>query len=193
MDYFLQIGFQLTATSRPAGQLGISLGDAHVIRNAGGSTYVFPSLDLSSLIEDIFDSKDALRSVIISQRLLGTREIAVFHHTGCGMLTFSTDHLRKVVKDAHPGNPAVAEQVDKIDFLEFPHLEDSVKNDVAFLKENPLVLEGTKVTGWVYSVETGKVSSFHILCFIRWLSFSRSPKLFETLCNCTNCKPDCNF
>jgi len=123
----------------PAAHLGIKEGDAHVIRNAGGS------------------AKEALRSIIISQRLLGTREVAVFHHTGCGMLTFTTNDLRGIVKKAEPGNAAVASQVDAIDFLEFGHLEDSVKSDVKFLQENPLVLKETKITGWVYEVETGKV------------------------------------
>lgn len=104
-------------------------------------------------------SKDALRSIIISQRLLGTREIAVFHHTGCGMLTFSTNDLRGIVKKADPGNAAVASQVDSIDFLEFGHLEDAIKSDVKFLQESPLVLNETKITGWVYEVETGKVCS----------------------------------
>lgn len=151
----------MTRPSRPAGQLGIGLGEAHVIRNAGGSTCVFPYLVRKTItIISGIGSKDALRSVIISQRLLGTREIAVFHHTGCGMLSFSTDHLRQVVKDADPGNIAVADQVDKIDFLEFDDLEDSVKKDVAFLEENPLVLKDTKITGWIYAVETGKV------CFV---------------------------
>ena len=102
-------------------------------------------------------SKDALRSIIISQRLLGTREIAVFHHTGCGMLTFSTNDLRGILKKAHPGDAAVASLADSIDFLEFGHLEDSVKSDVAFLRENPLVLTESIITGWVYEVETGKV------------------------------------
>jgi len=123
----------------PAAYLGIKEGDAHVIRNAGGST------------------KDALRSIIISQRLLGTREIAVFHHSGCGMLSFSSNHLRSIVKNADPGNTTVASQVDSIDFLEFGHLEDSVKSDVKFLQENPLVLKESTITGWVYEVETGKV------------------------------------
>ena len=62
-------------------------------------------------------SKEALRSIIISQRLLGTREIAVFHHTGCGMLTFDTPQLRKLVKDSDPSNPALS-AVDEIDFHE---------------------------------------------------------------------------
>ncbi|KAF9458335.1 carbonic anhydrase [Collybia nuda] len=130
----------IDARVEPASQLGIQLGEAHVIRNAGGL------------------AEDALRSIIISQRLLGTREIAVFHHTDCGMLTFSTDQLRQIVKDADPGNTAVADQVDKIDFLEFNNLEASVKKDAAFLKDNPLVLKDTSITGWVYAVETGKVT-----------------------------------
>ena len=103
-------------------------------------------------------SKDALRSIVISQRLLGTREIAVFHHTDCGMLTFNTPQLRQIVKDSDPNNEAL-KAVDQIDFLEFPELEQSVKDDVQFLKENPLVLPETPVTGWVYEVGTGKVSS----------------------------------
>ncbi|THH29731.1 hypothetical protein EUX98_g4457 [Antrodiella citrinella] len=119
-------------------ELGIKEGDAHIIRNAGGS------------------AKDALRSVIISQRLLGTREIAVFHHTGCGMLTFTSPQLKKIVKDSDPSNPA-AQAVDHIDFLEFSDLELSVKEDVSFLKESALVLPGTVITGWVYDVETGKI------------------------------------
>ncbi|KAG6868558.1 hypothetical protein C0993_001254 [Termitomyces sp. T159_Od127] len=130
----------MDARVEPASQLGIELGDAHVIRNAGGC------------------AKDALRSIIISQRLLGTREIAVFRHSGCGMLAFTTDHLRRIVKEADPGNTAVVEAVDEISFLEFSDLEKSVEDDVKFLEEHPLVLKGTVVTGWIYHVETGKVS-----------------------------------
>lgn len=125
--------------SSPAAALGIQEGDAHVIRNAGGSV------------------RDALRSIIISQRLLGTRELAVIQHTGCGMLTFTTPQLRQIVKDAHPEDSTVAHDVDNIDFLTFPQLEDHIKEDVEFAKKNKLVLEETEVTGWVYEVETGKV------------------------------------
>ncbi|KDQ54869.1 hypothetical protein JAAARDRAFT_60324 [Jaapia argillacea MUCL 33604] len=120
----------------PAAHLGLQEGDAHIIRNAGGA------------------AKDALRSLIISQRLLGTREIALFHHTDCGMLTFSSQHLHSILKSQTKVDP---ETIDKIDFLEFGDLEEAVKSDVKWLKENPLVLEETKVTGWVYEVETGKV------------------------------------
>ena len=72
------------------------------------------------------------------------------------MLTFSTPQLRSLIKDAEPHN---ATAVDQIDFLEFGNLEQSVRDDVQYLQENPLVLAGTKITGWVYEVETGKVSS----------------------------------
>lgn len=73
---------------------------------------------------------------MISQRLLGTREIAVFHHTGCGMVTFDTPQLRALVKEGAPGDAAIAETVDQIDFLEFKDLEGSVKSDVKFLQDN---------------------------------------------------------
>ncbi|KAI1797562.1 carbonic anhydrase [Ganoderma leucocontextum] len=119
-------------------ELGIQEGEAHIVRNAGGS------------------AKEALRSIVISQRLLGTREIAVFHHTGCGMFTFTGPELRAIVKDSDPANAALKE-VDNIDFLEFQGLEESVKEDVKFLLEHPLVLPETKITGWVYEVETGKI------------------------------------
>ena len=101
-----------------------------------------------------------MRSILISQRLLGTREIAVFHHTDCGMLTFTTPQLRKLVKDSDPSDPSLS-AVDEIDFLEFPELEQSVKDDVEYLKTNPLVLKETVVTGWIYDVTTGKVRISH--------------------------------
>ena len=73
------------------------------------------------------------------------------------MLTFTTPQLRDIVKSS-TDDPTVAQAVDKIDFLEFPELEQSVTEDVKYLKENPLVLPETEVTGWVYEVGTGKVS-----------------------------------
>ncbi|KAJ7129254.1 carbonic anhydrase [Mycena epipterygia] len=124
----------------PAAHLGIKEGDAHIIRNAGGV------------------AKDELRSLVISQRLLGTREIAVFHHTDCGMLTFASNDVRSIVKDAAKGDAVVAARVDAIDFLEFKDLEGSIKEDVAWLKSEPLLLPETTVTGWIYDVKSGKVS-----------------------------------
>jgi len=130
----------MDARVEPASQLGINLGEAHVIRNAGGV------------------AKEALRSIVISQRLLGTREVAIFHHTDCGMLTFTNEVIRNKIKSEEPGSSAVASAADSIDFLPFPDLVQSVKDDVKFVKENPLVLDGTTVTGWTYDVKTGKVT-----------------------------------
>ncbi|KAK1230747.1 hypothetical protein PQX77_006153 [Marasmius sp. AFHP31] len=118
--------------------LGIQQGEAHHVRNAGGRV------------------QEAIRSIIISQRLLGAREIAVIHHTGCGMLTFTTEQLRDTVKKDVVDDATKAE-IDKIDFLEFGDLEESVREDVRILQGNPLVLNGTKVTGWVFQVEDGKL------------------------------------
>ncbi|XP_006454614.1 hypothetical protein AGABI2DRAFT_197957 [Agaricus bisporus var. bisporus H97] len=123
----------------PLSHLGLNLGDCHVIRNAGGR------------------ARDSIRSIVVSQRLLGTREIAVFHHVGCGMLTFTSDQLRGIIKDAQPQNTEVADAVGNMDFLEFSSLEESVKDDVRFLKENPLLLKETTITGWIYDVTTAKV------------------------------------
>ncbi|KAJ7044803.1 carbonic anhydrase [Mycena alexandri] len=124
----------------PAAFLQIKEGDAHVIRNAGGV------------------AREELRSLIISQRLLGTREIAVIHHTDCGMLTFTSNDVHSIVKDAAKGNADVAKRVEAIDFLEFKDLEESVKEDVAWLKNQPLILPETPVSGWIFDVKTGKVS-----------------------------------
>lgn len=74
------------------------------------------------------------------------------------MLTFNTPQLRELVKSSDPNNHAAAAAVDKIDFLEFPEIEQSVKSDVEYLKESPLVLPKTEISGWVYEVGTGQVS-----------------------------------
>jgi carbonic anhydrase len=117
---------------------------------------------ISYLFLFLFCSKEALRSIVISQRLLGTTEIAVFHHTDCGMLTFTNDDIRHKVKTEEPGNVVVAEAVDKIDFLTFPHLEESVKDDVDFLKASKLLKNGTHLSGWIYDVTNGKVCFLEI-------------------------------
>ncbi|KAJ8078133.1 hypothetical protein PM082_000339 [Marasmius tenuissimus] len=107
-------------------------------------------------------SQEAIRSIIISQRLLGAREIAVIHHTGCGMLTFTTEQLRDTVKKDIVDDATKAE-IDKINFLEFGDLEESVREDVRILQENPLVLKGTKVTGWVFQVEDARAHRMKLL------------------------------
>jgi carbonic anhydrase len=103
--------------------------------------------------------KDSIRSLVISQRLLGTREIAVFHHTNCGMQTFTTHDLREKLKaSADKGDvERVAAAADAIQFLEFSDLDKAVKEEVEFVRAHPLILKETEVTGWVYHVESGKV------------------------------------
>lgn len=94
-----------------------------------------------------------MRSIVVSQRLLGTREIAVFHHTDCGTLTFTTEQLRTIVRHVSPSDEAV----DKIGFLGISKSEDNVKSDVKFVEENPLWLPETKITGWTYDFNSGEV------------------------------------
>jgi carbonic anhydrase len=111
--------------------------------------------------------KDALRSLIVSQQILGTREIALFHHTGCSMTSCSTPDVRARVRASVPGPGAAV--VDGMDFLEFGDLEGSVKEDVAWLKAHPLILRETVVTGWLYDVDTGAVSSRGCTA-VRWIN-----------------------
>jgi carbonic anhydrase len=118
----------------PSRALGLEEGDAHVIRNAGGR------------------ARDALRSLVISQRLLGTNEIAVIHHTDCGMLTFTNPVLHaKVKQDLGADSTA-------IDFLPFSDLEESVREDVEFLLSSPLIPRDIPIRGFVYDVRTGRLS-----------------------------------
>ncbi|KAJ5173416.1 hypothetical protein N7492_006009 [Penicillium capsulatum] len=109
--------------------LGLEEGDAHVIRNAGGRV------------------SEALRSIVISQQLLGTREIII---TDCGMLTFTDEVIRgKIRTELH-------QNVDHIAFLPFADLWQSVRDDIQLLRDSPLVLE-VPITGYVYEVESGKI------------------------------------
>ena len=118
----------------PEAFLGLKPGDAHVIRNAGGRA-----------------SDDALRSLIISEQLLGTSEVVVIHHTDCGMLTFSNDDLHTKLHETF------GEQATDIDFLPFGELEQSVRNDVAAVRENPFIPSSVDVTGFIYDVRTGSL------------------------------------
>ncbi len=122
----------------PSRALGLEEGDAHVIRNAGGL------------------ARDALRSVVISQRLLGTREVVVIHHTDCGMLTFRNEDIRrKVTREL---GTAAGKEADSIDFLPFPDLEQSVRDDIEFLRGSPLIPAEVPVRGFVYDVHTGRLT-----------------------------------
>ena len=118
----------------PSRFLGLEEGDAHVIRNAGGRA-----------------SDDAIRSLAISQQLLGTNEVVVIHHTDCGMLTFSNEDLRKKLKQE------LNADAEHIDFLPFKDLEQSVREDVATIKNSPLLLKNIEVSGFIYDVKSGKL------------------------------------
>ena len=112
----------------PQALLGLEEGDAHVIRNAGG------------VVTD-----DAIRSLAISQRLLGTEEVVLIHHTDCGMLTFSDDDFRRQVQDDTGVKPPWAPEA-------FPDLDEDVKQSIARIKASPFVPRKDRVRGFVYDV-----------------------------------------
>ncbi|GLC33078.1 hypothetical protein PLESTB_000372900 [Pleodorina starrii] len=114
--------------------LGIKNGACHCVRNAGGRA-----------------SDDALRSIAISQRLLGTKEVHIVHHTDCGMLTFTNEQLASKIKED------LGVDVGDRDFLPFANLEKSVLDDIRTVSESPFVAPGTQVHGYIYEVETGKL------------------------------------
>ena len=124
----------MDARLHPEKFLGLDLGDAHVIRNAGGRA-----------------SEDAIRSLVISEQLLGTNTVVVIHHTDCGMLTFSNDDLRTKVKQE------LQADADHIDFLPFKDLEQSVRDDVATLKASPLIPKNVDISGFIYDVKSGRL------------------------------------
>jgi len=113
--------------------LGLGEGDAHVIRNAGG------------VITD-----DEIRSLTISQRLLGTREIVLIHHTDCGMLTFSDDELRAQIQQEVGLKPHFALE-------SFSDLEEDVRQSIARIQNSPFIPDKQSVRGFVYEVETGRL------------------------------------
>lgn len=122
----------MDARLHPNEFLGLDLGDAHVIRNAGGRA-----------------SDDAIRSLVISQRLLGTREIVVIHHTDCGMLTFTNEQLAEQIQRE------LGADVKGRDFLPFSDIDQSVRDDVATLESSPLIPRDIPISGAVYDVRTG--------------------------------------
>ena len=130
----------MDARVEPLAFLGLRLGDTHVIRNAGGRA-----------------TPDAVRSLAISQRLLGTDAVLVIHHTDCGMLTFSNDDIRARIKDESGQEAATAAA--GVDFLPFSDLAASVRLDVRTLRESPLIPESIPIYGFIYDVHTGKLAA----------------------------------
>ncbi len=115
------------------GMLGLSDGDAHVIRNAGG------------VVTD-----DEIRSLTISQRLLGTEEIVLIHHTDCGMLTFTDDQFKASIEQETGIKPEWAAEA-------FPDLDADVKQSIARIKASPFIPRKDSVRGFVYDVKTGRL------------------------------------
>ncbi|MEU7875290.1 carbonic anhydrase [Dactylosporangium sp. NPDC049140] len=123
----------MDARLNPYGLLGLDEGDAHVIRNAGGVV-----------------TADQLRSLAISQRLLGTTEIILIHHTGCGMLTFTDDEFKAAIQaevGIKPSWPAEA----------FADLDEDVRQSIRRIAADPFIPHKDSVRGFVYEVETGRL------------------------------------
>jgi carbonic anhydrase len=123
----------MDARLNPYGLLGLEEGDAHVIRNAGG------------VITD-----DEIRSLAISQRLLGTEEIMLIHHTDCGMLTFADDDFRRQVQDDTGIKPEWAAET-------FSDLDEDVRQSIARIKASPFIPHKDQIRGFVYDVHDGSL------------------------------------
>jgi carbonic anhydrase len=123
----------MDARLHPYAILGLAEGDSHIIRNAGG------------VVTD-----DVIRSLAISQRLLGTTEIVLIHHTDCGMLTFHDDDLKAQIEADTGIRPPFALEA-------FPDLESDVRQSIARIKASPFVPKKDHIRGFVYEVETGRL------------------------------------
>lgn len=117
----------------PARALGLEEGDAHVIRNAGG------------VVTD-----DVIRSLVISQRLVGTREVMLIHHTDCGMLKFKDDDLKAQLERETGIRPPFA-------FEAFENLEEDVRQSILRIKASPFIPYKDNVRGFIYDVKTGRL------------------------------------
>jgi carbonic anhydrase len=118
----------------PARALGLAEGDAHVIRNAGGVA-----------------SEDAIRSLVISQRLLGTEEIILIHHTNCGMETFEDDAVKEQILEEVGIRPSFALEA-------FPKAEDDLRQTAARIKASPFIPNRDAIRGFVYDVASGRLN-----------------------------------
>lgn len=124
----------MDARLNPYGLLGLSEGDAHIIRNAGGVI-----------------TADEIRSLAISQRLLGTREIILIHHTDCGMLTFTDDEFRAQVQADTGIKPEWAAEA-------FPDLDADVRQSIGRITASPFIPDKSSVRGFVYDVKSGELN-----------------------------------
>ncbi|WP_375708748.1 carbonic anhydrase [Streptococcus dysgalactiae] len=115
--------------------LGLALGDAHILRNAGGRV-----------------TEDMIRSLVISQQQMGTREIVVLHHTDCGAQTFTNEGFARQLRDS------LGVEVGDRDFLPFTDVEASVREDMAILRQSPLIPDDVVINGAVYDVDTERMT-----------------------------------
>jgi carbonic anhydrase len=118
--------------------LGLEEGEAHVIRNAGGVA-----------------TDDAIRSLVISQRLLGTDEIILIHHTDCGMLTFKDDEVKRKIESEVGIRPPFALEA-------FANVDDDVRQSVARIQASPFIPHKASVRGFVYDVRSGRLNEVKI-------------------------------
>jgi carbonic anhydrase len=123
----------MDARLNPFEILGLEPGDAHVLRNAGG------------VVTD-----DEIRSLAISQRLLGTEEVILIHHTGCGMLTFTDDEFRQQLREDAGVEPPWSPEA-------FSDLEDDVRESIDRIASSPFVPNKDSIRGFVYELETGRL------------------------------------
>ena len=123
----------MDARLNPYGVLGLHEGEAHIIRNAGGVV-----------------TEDTIRSLAISQRLLGTEEIVLIHHTDCGMLTFNDDEFKRAIQDETGIKPPWAAE-------SFGDLDEDVRQSIARIKSSPFLPRTDSVRGFVYDVHTGRL------------------------------------
>ena len=115
--------------------LGLALGDAHILRNAGGRV-----------------TDDMIRSLVISQQQMGTREIVVLHHTDCGAQTFENGPFQEYLKEE------LGVDVSDQDFLPFQDIDESVREDMRLLQETPLIPDDVIISGAIYDVDTGRMT-----------------------------------
>lgn len=137
----------------PANALGFELGDVHVIRNAGGRA-----------------SDDAIRSLVISHKLLGTREFYVIHHTGCGMVLFDQETMERLLASSlntasagpdgwtDPGGDDGSEAGKDVDWLTFKDAADAVVEDVERIRNHPLIPKRIPIYGFMYDVDSGRLT-----------------------------------
>lgn len=123
--------------------LGLGEGDAHVIRNAGGVA-----------------TEDAIRSLVISQRLLGTNEVVLIHHTDCGMLTFKDDEVKRQIEHEVGIKPPFALEA-------FGDLEKDVQQSIARIEASPFIPHKSSIRGFIYDVKTGRLNEVKAAAGVR--------------------------